>query len=203
MEIKERTGKEKSTLARYQDMLDSRINPYLGKTPVDEITGDMLDDFYAMLLKPGQNKKTGRRTFPQNGAGTPPCDFHHYGTRHPQASDCVQPLPRCHAACGRPADAELLPARRSNTDPSGFGERERQVYTLIHVLMLYGIRRGECAGIKLSAVDLRGKTITICSCVMYDPKKREPNIKAWLAERCPREAVTDKTFQPAVDEFGI
>ena len=59
MEIKERTGKEKSTLARYQDMLDSRINPYLGKTPVDEITGDMLDDFYAMLLKPGQNKKTG------------------------------------------------------------------------------------------------------------------------------------------------
>ena len=40
MEIKERTGKEKSTLARYQDMLDSRINPYLGKTPVDEITGD-------------------------------------------------------------------------------------------------------------------------------------------------------------------
>ena len=44
MEIKERTGKEKSTLARYQDMLDSRINPYLGKTPVDEITGDMLDD---------------------------------------------------------------------------------------------------------------------------------------------------------------
>lgn len=59
MEIKERTGKEKSTLARYQDMLDSRINPYLGKTPVDEITGDMLDDFYAMLLKPGQNEKTG------------------------------------------------------------------------------------------------------------------------------------------------
>ena len=59
MEIKERTGKEKSALARYQDMLDSRINPYLGKTPVDEITGDMLDDFYAMLLKPGQNKKTG------------------------------------------------------------------------------------------------------------------------------------------------
>lgn len=31
MEIKERTGKEKSTLARYQDMLDSRINPYLQK----------------------------------------------------------------------------------------------------------------------------------------------------------------------------
>lgn len=59
MEIKERTGIEKSTLARYQDMLDSRINPYLGKVPVDEITGDMLDDFYAMLLKPGQNKKTG------------------------------------------------------------------------------------------------------------------------------------------------
>lgn len=38
----------------------------------------------------------------------------------------------------------------------------RQIETLI--------RRGECAGIKLSAVDLRGKTITICSCVMYDPK---------------------------------
>ena len=57
MEIKERTGKEKSTLARYQDMLDSRINPYLGKTPVDEITGDMLDDFYAMLLKPGRTRK--------------------------------------------------------------------------------------------------------------------------------------------------
>ena len=66
MEIKERTGKEKSTLARYQDMLDSRINPYLGKTPVDEITGDMLDDFYAMLLKPGQNKKTGFQVLMDN-----------------------------------------------------------------------------------------------------------------------------------------
>lgn len=38
--------------------------------------------------------------------------------------------------------------------------------------MLYGIRRGECAGIKLSAVDLRGKTITICSCVIDSAKIR-------------------------------
>ncbi|MED9937562.1 MAG: hypothetical protein UE643_05130, partial [Gemmiger sp.] len=33
--------------------------------------------------------------------------------------------------------------------------------------------------------------------------QRETNIKSRLAERCPREAVTDKAFQTAVDEFGV
>lgn len=92
MEIKERTGKEKSTLARYQDMLDSRINPYLGKTPVDEITGDMLDDFYAMLLKPGQNKKTGgglsRKTVLEHHHVIPPCGgIHPCGERYRHCDD--------------------------------------------------------------------------------------------------------------------
>ena len=45
-------------------MLDSRINPYLGKTPVDEITGDMLDDFYTMLLKPGARTRKPAADFP-------------------------------------------------------------------------------------------------------------------------------------------
>ena len=33
--------------------------------------------------------------------------------------------------------------------------------------------------------------------------QREPNIKSRLAKGCPREAVTDKAFQPAVDELGV
>uniref|UniRef100_UPI003FF09DFB tyrosine-type recombinase/integrase n=1 Tax=Gemmiger formicilis TaxID=745368 RepID=UPI003FF09DFB len=69
-------------------------------------------------------------------------------------------------------------------------------YTLIHVLMLYGIRRGECAGIKLSAVDLRGKTITICSCVMYDPKNGVYE-KPYLKKRKPRQL----PITPQMDEI--
>ena len=170
MEIKERTGKEKSTLARYQDMLDSRINPYLGKTPVDEITGDMLDDFYAMLLKPGQNKKAGGglsrktvlehhhviSTIMEHAIRKHLIAFNPCRDATPPVAD--PPMPNYY----QPADLALIRQALENESVKW--------YTLIHVLMLYGIRRGECAGIKLSAVDLRGKTITICSCGMYDPK---------------------------------
>lgn len=62
--------------------------------------------------------------------------------------------------------------------------------------MLYGIRRGECAGIKLSAVDLRGKTITICSCVMYDPKNGVYE-KPYLKKRKPRQL----PITPQMDEI--
>ncbi len=186
MEIKERTGKEKSTLAQsVQDMLDSTINPYLGKTPVDEITGDMLDDFYAMLLKPGQNKKNRRQTSRKTVL-----EHHHVIStimEHAIRKHLIAFNP-CRDATppGRPADAELLPARRLGADPSGAGELRESVkwYTLIHVLMLYGIRRGECAGIKLSAVDLRARPSPSvpASCTrpqngVYEnpyPKKRKP-----------------------------
>ena len=56
MEIKERTGKEKSTLARYQDMLDSRINPYLARRPWTK-SRRYAGRFLRMLLKPGRTRK--------------------------------------------------------------------------------------------------------------------------------------------------
>ena len=170
MEIKERTGKEKSTLNRYQDMLDTRINPYLGDVPVDEITGDMLDDFYAILLKPGQNKKTGgglsRKTVLEHHHVISTIMEHaihkHLITFNPcrDATPPVAdpPMPNYY----QPADLTLIRQALEKESPKW--------YALIHVLMLYGIRRGECAGIKLSAIDFASKTITICSCVMYDPK---------------------------------
>lgn len=196
MEIKERTGKEKSTLARYQDMLDSRINPYLGKTPVDEITGDMLDDFYAMLLKPGQNKKTGgglsRKTVLEHHHVISTIMEHairkHLIAFNPcrDATSPVAdpPMPNYY----QPADLTLIRQALENESVKW--------YTLIHVLMLYGIRRGECAGIKLSAVDLRGKTITICSCVMYDPKNGVYE-KPYPKKRKPRQL----PITPQMDEI--
>ena len=33
--------------------------------------------------------------------------------------------------------------------------------------------------------------------------QRETNIKSRLSKGCPREAVANKAFQPAVDEFGV
>ena len=140
MEIKERTGKEKSTLARYQDMLDSRINPYLGKTPVDEITGDMLDDFYAMLLKPGQNKKTGGglsrktvlehhhviSTIMEHAIRKHLIAFNPCRDATPPVAD--PPMPNYY----QPADLTLIRQALENESVKW--------YTLIHVLMLYGIR---------------------------------------------------------------
>ena len=153
-------------------MLDSRINPYLGKTPVDEITGDMLDDFYAMLLKPGQNKKTGGglsrktvlehhhviSTIMEHAIRKHLIAFNPCRDATPPVAD--PPMPNYY----QPADLTLI---RQALENEGI-----KWYTLIHMLMLYGIRRGECAGIKLSAVDLRGKTITICSCVINSAKIR-------------------------------
>ena len=62
--------------------------------------------------------------------------------------------------------------------------------------MLYGIRRGECAGIKLSALDFVSKTITICSCVMYDPKNGVYE-KPYPKKRKPRQL----PITPQMDEI--
>ena len=64
----------------------------------------------------------------------------------------------------------------------------RQIETLI--------QRGECADIKLSAADLRGKTITICSCVMYDPKNGVYE-KPYPKKRKPRQL----PITPQMDEI--
>ena len=197
MEIKERTGKEKSTLARYQDMLDSRINPYLGKTPVDEITGDMLDDFYAMLLKPGQNKKTGGglsrktvlehhhviSTIMEHAIRKHLIAFNPCRDATPPVAD--PPMPNYY----QPADLTLIRQALENESVKW--------YTLIHVLMLYGIRRGECAGIKLSAVDLMGQDHHHLFLRHVRPK-----------ERCVREALPLKSasrvscrLAPQMDEI--
>lgn len=53
LEIKRVAGKEESTLARYQDMLDERILPYFGHRKVRDINGALLNRFYQELSKPG------------------------------------------------------------------------------------------------------------------------------------------------------
>ena len=60
MQLKETKGKKHRTLDRYTEMLQ-RINPAIGYMKIEDIRPGHLNDFYAQLAKPGQNKKTGGR----------------------------------------------------------------------------------------------------------------------------------------------
>lgn len=170
MEIKTRTGRETSTIAHYRDKLEDRIYPYMGDRLLTEITGDFLDDFYSFLDQPGQNKKTGGKL-----SSKTILEYHHV------ISAIMQMAVRKHLIPFNPCEDADLPVAKP-PQPNFYQPEQLQVIrkaiedepikwqTIIYTMMYFGLRRGECAGITLSALDLKRKILTIRSCVMYDSR---------------------------------
>lgn len=171
MEIKRVSGKEESTLARYQDMLDSRILPFFGHRKVRDITGSMLNGFYKELSAPGKNKITGGKLSPKTIL-----EYHrllstifaeakklHILPFNP-AEDATPPkVPKKMPNYFQPEELELV--RRA------FDEAPIKWRTLGYLFINYGDRRSEFAGLKRQNVDFTRHELLISGSVLYHPRK--------------------------------
>lgn len=171
LEIKRVAGKEESTLARYQDMLDERILPYFGHRKVRDINGNLLNLFYRELAQPGQNKRTG-------GALAPKTVLEY----HRLLSSIFAEAKRLHIITANPAE-DATPPKAPRKQPNYFQPEElaliKQAFdeapikwrTLGYLFMNYGDRRSEFAGIKRQNIDFKRHQILISGSVLYHPRR--------------------------------
>lgn len=171
LEIKRVAGKEESTLARYQDMLDERILPYFGHRKVRDINGALLNRFYQELSKPGQNKRTGGAL-----AAKTILEYHRL------LSTIFAEAKKLHIISANPAE-DATPPKTPRKTPNYFQPEElaliQQAFdeaptkwrTLGYLFMNYGDRRSEFAGIKRQNVDFKQHQILISGSVLYHPRK--------------------------------
>lgn len=171
LEIKRVAGKEESTLARYQDMLDERILPYFGHRKVRDINGNLLNLFYRELAQPGQNKRT-------DGALAPKTILEY----HRLLSSIFAEAKRLHIITANPAE-DATPPKAPRKQPNYFQPEElaliKQAFdeapikwrTLGYLFMNYGDRRSEFAGIKRQNIDFKRHQILISGSVLYHPRR--------------------------------
>ena len=171
LEIKRVAGKEESTLARYQDMLDERILPYFGHRKVRDINGALLNRFYRELSKPGQNKRTGGAL-----AAKTILEYHRL------LSTIFAEAKKLHIISANPAE-DATPPKTPRKTPNYFQPEEltliQQAFdeaptkwrALGYLFMNYGDRRSEFAGIKRQNVDFKQHQILISGSVLYHPRK--------------------------------
>lgn len=166
MQLKETKGKKHRTLDRYTEMLQ-RINPAIGYIKIEDIRPGHLNDFYAQLAKPGQNKKTGGRL-----SNKTILEHHRLiSTILAQAEkEMLIPYnPACRAEPPQPQKKEVtyfqpdeIIAIRDALEIEPIKWR-----TATHLLLITGCRRGEIMGLKWAKVDFDNNRIHIDNNLQY------------------------------------
>lgn len=171
MQIKRVAGKEESTLARYQDMLEARILPFFGHRKVRDINGALLNRFYQELSSPGQNRKTGG-----------PLSAKTILEYHRLLSSIFSEAKKLHILTSNPAE-DATPPKTPRKTPNYFQpedlEQIKQAFdeapikwrTLGYLFMNYGDRRSEFAGMKRQNIDFKRHQILLSGSVLYHPRK--------------------------------
>lgn len=167
MEVKRVGGKEESTLVHYQDMLESRIFPYFGHMQVRKIKAVHLNQFYATLSEPGQNRKTG--------GGLSAKTILEY---HRLLSTIFAEAKKQQIIAKNPAE-DSTPPKVSRKTPNYFQPEElaviRQAFdeepikwkTLGYMFMFYGDRRSEFVAIRQQNIDLKHHQILLSGGILY------------------------------------
>ncbi|MCM1296044.1 MAG: site-specific integrase [Muribaculaceae bacterium] len=171
METKAVSGVAKSTLSHYQNMLDNRILPRFGYMKVRDISGIMLDRFYREMITTGQNKKTGKPLSPKTVL-----EYHRL------LSTIFALARKQHIILHNPAE-DATPPTSARTIPNYFQpeqlakirdafDKEPIRWKLMgNLLMLYGDRRSEFAGIRCSDIDFNRHILTLRGSVLYNPQQ--------------------------------
>lgn len=169
IELKKQSSREKSTISHYNDMLNSRILDYFGHMKISDITVGHLNNFYSELVLNGQNKKS-------EGKGLSPKTVKKY---HSLISTIFKEAVKQRIVTYNPAESASVPTAVRGL-PNYYQEDELMKIksftdeisvkwkAILYLLMTYGIRRSEVAGIKRSAIDFKKHTIKIESCVLYN-----------------------------------
>lgn len=170
LELKESRGAKHSTIVRYKE-LTCRIYPAIGHIKLKDLRADHLNSLYTHLSQPGQNKRTGE------GLSAKTILEHHrlISTVLEQATkDGLVPfniagratLPKIQKKEVNYFQPEQVTAIREalETEPIKWK-------TLVHLLLITGVRRGELLGLKWDKVDMEGNRLHICNNVLYAPDR--------------------------------
>lgn len=170
MNIKKLAGKEESTLSRYQNMLDTRLNAHFGHMKICDITGGHLNKYYGELLSDGQNKHTG-------GALSSKTVLEY----HRLLSTIFNEAKKQHIISFNPAE-DVTPPKSHKKAPNYYQPDELQKimaafenepikWRLMVLLMAtYGDRRSEFAGIRIKNIDFRRHEFSLQGAVLYTPR---------------------------------
>ena len=170
LELKESRGAKHGTIVRYRE-LTTRIYPAIGHIKLKDLRADHLNSLYTHLSQSGQNKRTGE------GLSAKTILEHHrlISTVLEQATkDGLIPfniagratLPKIQKKEVNYFQPEQVTAIREalETEPIKWK-------TLVHLLLITGVRRGELLGLKWDKVDMDGNRLHICNNVLYTPDR--------------------------------
>lgn len=194
------SGASPSTLAHYRNMLELRILDEFGYLKLQSINGAMLDRFYKKLMSDNQNKRTGKglsaKTVLEHhrllSAIFAQAKKQHIITNNP-ANDATPPTPP--KKIPNYYQPEQLAKIRAAFD------KEPIFWRLMgYMLMTYGDRRSEFAGIRCSDIDFSRGIITLRGAVLYD-SRNGVYAKDTLKNGKSRELPITREIEPLMKEY--
>lgn len=166
MQLKETKGKKHRTLDRYTEMLQ-RINPAIGYMKIEDIRPGHLNDFYAQLAKPGQNKKTGGRL-----SNKTILEHHRLISTILAQAEKEMLIPYNPASRAEPPQPQKKEVTYFQPDEiiairDALESEPIKWRTATHLLLITGCRRGEIMGLKWAKVDFENNRIHIDNNLQY------------------------------------
>lgn len=166
MQLKETKGKKHRTLDRYAEML-RRINPAIGYMKIEDIRPGHLNDFYAQLAKPGQNKKTGGRL-----SNKTILEHHRLISTILTQAEKEMLIPYNPASRAEPPQPQKKEVTYFQPDEiiairDALESEPIKWRTATHLLLITGCRRGEIMGLKWAKVDFENNRIHIDNNLQY------------------------------------
>lgn len=166
MQLKETKGKKHRTLDRYTEILQ-RINPAIGYMKIEDIRPGHLNDFYAQLAKPGQNKKTGGRL-----SNKTILEHHRLISTILAQAEKEMLIPYNPASRAEPPQPQKKEVTYFQPDEiiairDALESEPIKWRTATHLLLITGCRRGEIMGLKWAKVDFDNNRIHIDNNLQY------------------------------------
>lgn len=164
LQLKEQRGDKHSTLVDYRSMT-ARIYPALGHLKLKDIQAHHLNSFYAEMLKPGQNRRTGGKL-----SNKTVLRYHRYISIVLAQAVKEGIIPFNPAARAEPPKAEKKEANyMQQADLSAIlaalETEPIKWQMLIHLLLITGARRGEILGLKWKNIDFDNNRLYICNTI--------------------------------------
>lgn len=166
--LKERNGEKISSITDYRNM-SARIYPIIGHKKLKDLQAKDLNDLYGELMKDGVNKRTGGKL-----SNKTVLRYHRFVSIVLSKAVKEGLIPFNPAARADPPKAEKRePESLQTTDIknliNALGGESDKWRTIISLMLVTGMRRGEVAGLKWDCIDFAGGLIHVRNSITYIP----------------------------------
>ena len=173
-----------------------RINPAIGYMKIEDIRPGHLNDFYAQLAKPGQNKK------PAGGSPTKPYWsttglFPRFWRRlKKKCSYLYNPASRAEPPQPQKKEVTYFQPDEIIAIRDALESEPIKWRTATHLLLITGCRRGEIMGLKWAKVDFENNRIHIDNNPQYTAARG-------LYEETPKTAASVRNIKPPAETMQL